>query len=747
MKSYYLGTAALCIAALGQQPAFAQEAINRASPATSQGEEAATTPATPPQTESGNIADIIVTANRRSETVQKSSLAIEVIGAEALRGVSQASDLSAITPGVQIANAGNITQAYIRGVGSFVATGRQENAVAFSIDGVYLQTGTMISPAMFDLERVEVLKGPQGTLYGRNATAGAINLISASPKFDAIDGYVGAEVGNYDLRRFNGAINLPISDTLAVRAAFQKSDRDGYFTDGTGDEDSLVGRLKLLWQPSSAIRVGLTLEAGDMGGHGASTARLPAIDGDPWVGATDPRRLPFITPPLPIIAPSYDNKLYSATLQVDIDLPFATLTAIPAYRHEHYFQLTYGPGYRFAEDTKTVQKSLEVRLGNQTPKLKWVLGAYMLDVAQVLDYEVANAVLLQDNKIFIPGQAMKTYAFFGELTYSVTDRLRAIAGLRYSNEKNRGDGTNNAVAYRGNGPAYQPGIEAGDFPFSSSVKASAVTYRTGLEFDVSPSSMLFATISRGFKGGGWFPDRAGALDTFKPEKLDAFELGSRNRFLDNRLQLNLEGFYWKYHDQQQAYVGVTSIGIPALITTNAGSSTIYGGNVDLVWRLTDRDTLRGSVEYLHARYDSFVRNTPAPALAGSLCSTRPAATGFTIDCSGVRLQRAPKFTGSAGYEHVFEIKGGAKIVAGADMTFGTGRYLTLDFNPLSFDKGYALFNADVTFFAPKDRWSITAYIQNIGRTAFATGGNVNVGSMNATINAPRTYGVRARYNF
>ncbi|PZU75328.1 MAG: TonB-dependent receptor [Rhizobium sp.] len=747
MKFYYSGTVVLCVAALGTQPAFAQGSPDQPSQAITLGSPDDIPEAAKPQQESGNIADIVVTANRRSETVQRSSLAIEVIGAEALRGVSQASDLSAITPGVQIANAGNITQAYIRGVGSFVATGRQENAVAFSIDGVYLQTGTMISPAMFDLERVEVLKGPQGTLYGRNATAGAINLISASPKFDEIGGYVGAEGGNYDLRRFNGALNIPINDTLAVRAAFQKSDRDGYFTDGTNDEDSLVGRLKLLWQPSPAVRIGLTLEAGDMGGRGASTARLPVIDGNPWIGALDPRRLPFITPPLPLIQPSYDNTLYSATLQVDIDLPFATLTAIPAYRHEHYDQLTYGPGYRFTEDTKTVQKSLEVRLGNQTPELKWVIGGYVLDVDQALDYEVANAALLQANKIFIPGQATKTYAFFGELTYSLSDRLRAIAGLRYSNEKNRGDGTNNAAAYRGNSPAYLPGVESGDFPFSASVKASALTYRTGLEFDVTQSSMLFATVSRGFKGGGWFPDRAGALDTFKPEKLDAFELGSRNRFLDNRLQLNLEGFYWKYHDQQQAYVGVTSLGIPALITTNAGSSTIYGANVDLVWRLSDHDTFRGSVEYLHARYDTFLRNTPAPALAGSLCSTRPASSGFTIDCSGVRLQRAPRFTGSAGYEHIFEINGGAKIVAGADMTFGTGRYLTLDFNPQSFDKGYALFNADLAYFAPQDRWSITTYIQNIGKTAFATGGGINVGNLNATINAPRTYGVRARYNF
>ncbi|NHN39895.1 TonB-dependent receptor [Pseudomaricurvus alcaniphilus] len=708
-------------------------------------------PSSSPSTSSNRvIEEITVTANRRQESLQESSLVISVLSQKEMQAVKEIWDLTSAEPSVQIGKAGNIAQAYIRGVGSFVATARQENAVAFNVDGVYLQTGAMVSPAMFDIERVEILKGPQGTLYGRNATGGAINFISRAPKLDEFSGYVSTDLGNYDLRRFTGAVNVPLSDTTALRVALQKSDRDGYFTDGTDDEDSLSGRVRFLWEASEDITLNLTAEYADFDGAGAGSALLQTIDNDPWIGALDPRRVTYTTAPAPLKDPFYDYDSHAFTTQLDWELDFATLTILPAYRHEHYTSRTYVPGYRFTEEAKTTQSSLEVRLGDQTENLKWVVGAFGLQAEQELNYGPENAGILQGVNIIIPEQTTDSYAIFGEATYSLTDKLRVIAGLRYSKEETEGGGINNSFNYRGYTPAFDPSAETGDFSFSDKTSANSVTYRTGIEYDISEDSMLFVTYSKGFKGGGWYPDRPTEDPTFEPETLEAFEVGMRNQFLDNSLQLNVEAFFWQYKDQQQAYAGLTSIGVPALLTVNATDSDIYGGSMDATWRFTDNDTLHATIEYLHAEYGNFARNTPGPAYPGSQCSSALASTGgFMVDCSGARMQRTPKYSGSVSYEHVFPLSSGGTITAGADLTFATGRYLTIDLSPSTYDGSYVVTNADLTYSNAEDTWSLTTFVRNIGDTAFASGGIVNPanGLFNATINAPRTYGLRAQYNF
>lgn len=708
--------------------------------------------------QAGGLGDIIVTAQRHEESAQRAAVILDTVTAEELRGISDVRQLQSAVPGMQFANAGNTIQTYVRGIGSFNAKSVQESAVAFSLDGVYLFTTTQVSPAMYDLARIEVLKGPQGTLYGRNASGGAINLISQGAKLGDIEGYVSGEVGNYDLIRMVAAVNVPLSSTFAVRIAGQHVEHDGYLSDGTSDDDTTSGRIRALWEPSADISVKLNFDAARVRSVGPGSVVFPFVDPDnPWIGALDPRLaaagFPVSGIP-PLTTPHNELDQWSASAQLDWNMGFATLTLLPAYRDEEISQRSYVPGYGFFEDAKVEHKSFEARLANQTDRLRWVVGAYYLDVDIEQTQQVNNptpvAGVPNINDVNNPNK-LESWAVFGEATFGLTDSLRLIGGLRYTWEKSVSGGFQNQIFPASVATdAFQPGIEPGDFIIDKRVSDDAITWKVGVQYDVAPDSMLFATVSRGFKGGGSFVDSAAADPVFEPEFVTAYELGSRNRFFNNSLQVNLEAFYWEIKDQQVAFVGFNSLNQAKFQTTNAANSTVYGASADIVWLMTPNDRFHFGVEYLHTEYDEFVRIQPVAPL-GTTCPVTLLNPGppprRAIDCSGFPMMRSPKWAGSAGYEHRFDLSNGGDITVSGDMTFASSRWTSIDFSPVTKDPGYAIFNADITYTAPDERWSVSLWGKNLAKEEFLMGG-IQSGTFNRpTINQPRTYGVRARVNF
>jgi iron complex outermembrane recepter protein len=694
-----------------------------------------------------SIEEVVVTAQRFEESAQRAPIIIDAVSAEELSGVSDVRQLQTVVPGMQFANAGNVIQTYVRGVGSFNAKSQNESSVAYNIDGVYLFATTQVTPAMFDLERLEVLKGPQGTLYGRNATGGAVNLITRGAKLDGAEGFVQGEVGNYDLRRVVGAYNMPLSDTFAVRIAAQHVEHEGYLSDGTNDADQTAARLRALWQPNEDVSVRFSLDGARMRGVGAGSVIYPTpaiAGGDKWVGALDPRinvgaTAVGATPPFP--APRNHHDQWSVGGQLDWNLGFANLTVLPSYRHEKFNDQSYVPGYGVAENSTIRQTSLEARLANQTDKLRWVLGAYALDVDQDQIFLIRNQARGQRNDLTNP-TGVKSWAIFGEATYSLTEALRLIVGLRYTEEESRSRGFQNSTINTGANLAYRPGIEVADFPINETVKAEATTWKIGAQYDLTPSSNIFATVSRGFKGGGSYVDTPASRPTFRPEYITAYEFGSRNRFFGNTLQVNGELFYWKVKDQQVAFVGFNSLNLVNFRTVNAADSTIYGADIDIVWQPTSNDRLTFGAEYLHAEHDEFIRRSPTAPI-GTTCKV----TGQLIDCSGKRMMRSPEWAGSASYEHTFELGNGGNIVAGADLTFATERWTSIDYSAVTIDEDYVIYNAELTYNAPDERWSASLWGRNLGEEDVLTGG-LQSGTFNRpSINEPRTYGVRVQANF
>lgn len=744
-------------------------------------------PATPPADEQVGVQDIIVTASRRAENVQRTALSIQAISADDLtrRGINKPEDLSAIAPGVSVATSGNSPQTYIRGVGNYAANSYAEGAVAYNIDGVYVSRGWATRSALYDLDRVEVLKGPQGTLYGRNASGGAINFLTARPRLGQISGFAEGEVGNYDLWRATAALNLPIGKTAALRASGQITRRDGYLSNGYDDDHSGGARVHLLWEPNTDVSLLLTGSYQGVGGKGAGSVLNPSLPGSRWRGISDPavvrivRNEPGIGGLLTGFADDGFAKIDVYAISGEFSWKFgpATLTLIPAYRDAKLSDRTYVPGFQVNDDEHDRQTSVEARLSNETPALKWVIGGYYFNEEQSnIDGRRLQYVSQGVNAQTVPNFAsqIRSYAGFGQATLRVLDALRLTGGLRYTYERKRQAGLTSSYGF----PNAAPPLCSGTAVFDPSTPSPPLfcrldvqlrgrlsynswTWKAGFEYDLAPASMLYGNVSTGFKSGGFFA--APAPNTFLPEKLTAFDMGIKNRFLDNRLQLNIEAFYWKYRDHQEAHLAPTTLpGFFTFVTENAGRAKSYGADVDLQFRPDPNDTLTLKVQYNKSKYDTFVYTHPTavfgPPATG--CALGPLVNGAQkVDCAGFQLVRSPTWTGTAGYSHDFDLASGARITAGVTGQFASSSYLSIEFIPTTKQDSYATVDADLSYTTENRRFSISAYVRNITnegvltqafRYPFISPANALAapgGMVLASIRPPRTVGARARFNF
>ena len=329
------------------------------------------------------VTEIIVTAERREQSAQKAPLTIQVLGGEqiARSGLSDAAGLQRLTSGVEIGMGGGNAQIFIRGVGGAAFSPLSSPGVAFNVDGVYVGRANGVNGNFYDVARVEVLKGPQGTLYGRNANGGSINLITNSPKLGRTDLDLNLEVGNYDLFHASGAVNLPVGTDAAIRGAFNIIHRDGYLSNGANDDIGQSGRLRFFWQPDADVTLMLNADYSHLGGKGGDYVYLPRRPGaSPYEAQSEPAANAYMHGFSPLGAitddvrddASQSSKLYNFSAQLDWKLgTVATLTLLPAYRHVDTAFVTHFAG-RFSAAERTSQTSFEARLGNSTRALTQV---------------------------------------------------------------------------------------------------------------------------------------------------------------------------------------------------------------------------------------------------------------------------------------------------------------------------------------------------------------------------------------
>ena len=722
-----------------------------------------------PAADSEGISDIIVTAQRREQNLQKASLTIQVVQGDELTrsGVTDVSSLQKLTPGVNIGMTGGNGQIFIRGVGDFSVSPLSSPGVAFNVDGVYVGRPDGVNGFFYDVARIEILKGPQGTLYGRNANGGSVNLITNDARLGARTLDLNMQAGNYDLIQTSGAVNLPIGQNAAIRGAFNFVHRDGYLSDGSSDDAQKSGRLRFRWEPDADVTLRLSGDYTHLGGKGNDLVYLPRRPGaspyEAQSSAAANAYLDTLGPLAPLLKDIADDNfrdttLYNLSAQLDWKLPFATLTLLPAYR---YLDSNYSDHFaeRYESRVKTRQRSLEARLGNSSSALTWVVGGYYFRESSPGGVALVDGGDIIQNYRIVYKPRTTSYAAFGQATVSLTNTLRLIGGLRYTHEKRSLSGSINDQART-------PPVVLENFGGRKSFNGT--TYKTGAEFDLTSRNMLYVTYSTGFKSGG-FSQTIEPLNVYKPERLFAFEVGSRNRFLDNRLQVNVSAFHWKYNDIQDSRVNFDALNNVNFITFNSGNATLYGGTLDLVARPTSADTISLTGEYVHSRYDRFYFRTPVPFLQpGSTgCPlSAPFAPGATLpyadpsgsttnngplpvivgDCRGLQVARVPKFTGTALYQHSFAMPNSSNLTLGGSVTYSSGRWITIDFIPAARQDAYAVVDADLTYHAADDRWSVGIFGRNLTKAVYYNGGiqaSFVGGLIAADIAAPRTYGIRA----
>nr|WP_231848788.1 TonB-dependent receptor [Sphingobium sp. SYK-6] len=329
-----------------------------------------------------------------------------------------------------------------------------------------------------------------------------------------------------------------------------------------------------------------------------------------------------------------------------------------------------------------------------------------------------------------------------------------MGGVRYTWEQKSVEGVNGRINFPWDRfPVSNPPGTVLDIGGKRTDKA--VNFRAGFEFDIAPASMLYANISTGFKAGGFFADIR--PNEYKPEHLTAYQAGIKNRFFDNRLQLNVEGFYWDYKDKQQSYLSITNSGGIGARTDNAGKATLYGADFSIVALVTKNDTVSADLSYNHTRYDEFQYTTAqlGPSAPLTECAIGPVEPGVpfprrTIDCSGFPLVRAPKWSGRVGWQHSATLNDGSKLELDVTTQFSSSYYLNNDFTAYEKTDFYHTTDLTLSWTSAGRGVAITGFVKNLEDKAVYTGGSQTPalpGYVLATIRAPRTFGGRIRFSF
>lgn len=644
--------ASLSLATLLASPLAAQQAAAPAPDAPSGVPEA-----------SGPIEQIIITSERRESTVQDTPIAVSAFDASALleQGILNPADLQSHVPGFFYTEGGGgspITQIAIRGVGNENVTAGSDPGVAYHFDGVYLGRPTAAATDFFDLERVEVLRGPQGTLYGRNATGGSINVISRKPT-DEPDMFGDFTYGNYDQIRLRAAGGGALTDWLKVRLAFVRDKHDGYLVNdapasacGGSCEDIDVedvwgGRFHVLIEPTENTEVLFTAQYHEDQGAVGQTRRdpLPTSVFVPWL-------------PVPIYNPyagaqpssgdlrhvSQDDaaildmqaELY--TLRVEHRFSDLRLTWLGSRQKQKWYQRADNDfselGFTTTDWREPSDQWLtEVQLASESDSpLQWLAGAFYMqeDVAMRFFFIDTFAFRFENGGDI----TTESWALFGEGAYDfeqigapITVRL----GLRYSNDEKSGDDFISFTA----GPV-PPTPIAPTVPFQLGKEWNRLTGRLVGEYRPRDDLMLYASVSKGYKSGGVLignPVLFAASNVYDPEDIWAYELGAKSQLFDGRLQANLSGFYNDYEDLQVFIL----FGFGAIVE-NAAKAEVYGIESEFVAVPVDSLRLDATFAWTNAEYTDF--STVDPTFGGP-----------SQQLAGNQLNRTPEFSINLGAQY------------------------------------------------------------------------------------------------
>lgn len=684
------------------------------------------------------IQEVVVTAQKRQQSEIKTPLSLTAVTGDDLRtsGVVSAKGLTDLMAGVQIgAGYSNTVDINIRGLGTTDVSERGDPAAAFHIDGIYVGRPQGAGAAFFDIERVEVLRGPQGTLYGRNATAGAVNVITNKPraKFAAS---VDVTLGNYKHAQVEAMVNAPVNDMLALRAVVSVLDRDGFadtahapennFAADRDDAHNKSGRVLALLKFSPSSSALLSVDSSTDRNHNAGSYLIAA----PYNKGVKSR---FFSP---AVEGQRNNSSSGASLEFKTSLGFSELTYLYGYReakrdeHDSLGQTT-GPRSQFADfSNKVDQNSHELRLGSAdaASALQWVAGVYMYEETNHdIKFQVSNLTPFPGSFIRFEQDPTisKSRAIFGQGTYSLTPELRLTAGLRSTRDEKSRVGTQTVHP----SPAFivSSNNAAGEW--------SKSTWKLGVDYDLSKSAMFYANVATGYKAGGYNDGTAATNPTlyYNPENIVSYEAGVKGRFLNNKLRLSTSLFYYDYTDLQ-----ISSIVNNLLNTLNAAKARVAGAELEGRWQVLDNGRLNFALSVLDSKYRELMLSS----------GDGKNNTNF----GGKKLDKAPSTTLSLGYTHSWALASGAGLSANVSARYSSSFVFT-DPGTLTMaahqvtQPAFTKADLSVTYNSADDRWYLQGFARNLGNQITIGGMLNNQGQNYAFLTDPRTFGVRAGIKF
>lgn len=726
---------------------------------------------------SGGIGDIIVTAQKRAERLQDVPIAVSAVTGDALQSANftNITDIKFLAPSVQFSDS-NTTRGQgfqVRGIGTSTFSDGIEQSVGVVVDGVALGRPGMSVGDLVDIERVEVLRGPQGMLFGKNASAGLINVTTRNPT-DRLEARARLSYGTGDETKVEGILNVPLADGLNVRLVGFLNRRDGYVRNVATGEDlnsrkEYGFRMKLLWEPDDRLSV---LLAGDWSKRDSSCCTFVLRQTVPGSFHATQSAANGIVPgtrnnETALNGETFLNqKHYGASGEVNYDLGGDySATSLTAYREWHEFDNFDTDLSTFdvfdingAEDHQK-QFTQEVRL--TSPKgglVDFVVGAYYFrqiirarfPQAGTLGFAPAGMVFSRDTRVTIDTE---NYAFFGQANVNLTDALTLIAGARYTKDDLTLDYDRQAFP----GQLMWPGLTP--LTFSNEKNgADNLSWRLGAQYDVTPDVMAYFTASRGYKGPGFtgFSDYRRTFPTqVAPEIPTSFEIGLKSTLLDRKLVLNLAAFTTDFKDFQAQVFDLT-ITPGAFRVANAGKLRTRGIEMDFTARPMSGFTLSGSAAYIDAFYKDFqnVACYPGQPQTPTECApVTPGSTTFVTDASGNRLPNAPKFSFALAAAYETPVTDSLEGFANANYSYRSKVTFSAQGDPGLVHRGYGLLGGQIGLRASNDRWSAAVFVRNLLDTNFvpsigsAPGGAVGEYSQFTTSEASRTVGVVAGFKF
>lgn len=664
------------------------------------------------------LEEIVVTAQKREQPIQSAAIAVSAFSGDWMdkAGIKDIVDLALYTPGVVVSNNSSAGRVYVRGVGNNLDFLGSQGAVALHTDGVYQARPWGVYYDFIDVERVEVLRGPQGTIYGRNATGGAVNIISTATTED-LTAKAKISLGNYDEIKLGGTVSSAITENVAGRISFSRKTRDGY-------TENMVPGLRDLdnedwWALRGELRIALNddLEMRVLGNYlsreSTGQAVVPTTDGLAAQLGARSNTDPFVVSHNidSFFDAQNDGAAVLGTWRIRDGLTFESITA---YAQNAISELIDTDGteldaisFQNREGHKQISQELRLHGIAANDKLDWLAGVFYLD-ENTSDVGV----------VFIPAFGfdvpvggnvdVNALAVFTQGTFALSDRMGITIGLRYSDEQKR------------------VSSQAGGDDQSS---WNDWTPHVALDYQVTENAFVYASITKGFKSGGY--NVLGTGEVFGPENVWSYEVGGKTDWFADRLRINSAVFYSRYKDQQvNTFTGAGLAGIE-----NAAESTIFGVEVEAFAAPVVALEFGATFSYLNAEFDGYLAADPFLGV---------------VNLSGVRMSNAPEYSVSVFADYSLPMKTQAEIALHVDYLWQDDvKYDVFD-NSTTSQSAFGIVNANISYEAPGKNWKLGLWIRNITDERYFTSHaklNFTPTGIVSWTGKPRTFGLELSYAY